>query len=409
SPRLGAFRYLAELLFQLPKELLRSSAQTRGHVHLDQDMQVTSTASVEPGEPLAAHRDHRSRLRPRLHRHGHARPVGQLDGQVAAEARLGEGHFAARPDVVAVPLEAGLRAHFHVDVEIAGGRSRRSGHALPRDPQTLPAVDPRREAHEHLAGLLHVTSPMTGLAGLRDDLTRALTARAGRTEHDEAALGRRLPRAATGPAGGRLGARAGAAAVAGLTGRLAADRHLLLAADHRLFEGDGGLHTDVLAAIRPAPSGSAEPATSEAPEEVGEHVLEVAEDVAHPRAGEVEAPADARVTETVVLGALFLVGQDAEGLRGLLELRFGLRIVLVAIRMKLERELAVGPPDLVLLGVPSHAQDFVIVAFFAHELIGPVGGWAPAYHPRSSGHPPSRGARGFRVRRRDAEGTPRRN
>ena len=64
--------------------------------------------------------------------------------------------------------------------------------------------------------------------------------------------------------------------------------------------------------------------------------------------------------EAVVSGALLRVLQDLVGLAELLEARLRVRL-LAHVRMKLARELAVGPLDLVLGGVPVDAHHRVVV------------------------------------------------
>src|SRR5262249_44755308 len=69
------------------------------------------------------------------------------------------------------------------------------------------------------------------------------------------------------------------------------------------------------------------------------------------------------VAVLVVGGALVRVGEHLVGLLGLLELLFRLlRIVtLVAVRVVLHGQLAVGLLDVVLAGVLRNAEDFVVV------------------------------------------------
>jgi hypothetical protein len=73
---------------------------------------------------------------------------------------------------------------------------------------------------------------------------------------------------------------------------------------------------------------------------------------------------DARVAVLVVGGALLRVGEHLVGLLGLLELLFGLLgvVTLVAVRVVLHGQLAVGLLDVVVGGVLGHAEDVVVVA-----------------------------------------------
>ena len=67
-----------------------------------------------------------------------------------------------------------------------------------------------------------------------------------------------------------------------------------------------------------------------------------------------------------VLAGLVRLAQDGVGLRGLLELDLGARVPLVAVRVVLQRQLAVGLLDFVLTGAFVDAKDFVVVALIGH-------------------------------------------
>src|SRR5690606_11050842 len=143
-------------------------------------------------------------------------------------------------------------------------------HALSRDAQALSAVDAAWKRDQHLSLTLDASAAAAAIARFGDDLTAAAAARAGRAEHDEAALGGDLPRTAALGTRLRFGARLGAGALARLAGRGAAHVDLLLAAGHRLFQANAGLHPHVAAALRGRATTALCP---EASEEIGEHVL----------------------------------------------------------------------------------------------------------------------------------------
>ena len=71
--------------------------------------------------------------------------------------------------------------------------------------------------------------------------------------------------------------------------------------------------------------------------------------------------ADAGMAETVVEAALLRVGQDRVGLGRLLELLFRLLVAGIAVRVMLERQLAVRALDLLVAGLTVDAQDLVVV------------------------------------------------
>jgi len=125
------------------------------------------------------------------------------------------------------------------------------------------------------------------------------------------------------------------------------DLDLLFDAAGDLFQGQldldaqvGALHapTTTAAAARTATKGAAE------------DVAELAEDVLHVHPAEpgtaARSPAQAIVTEAVVLGALLVVLEHFIGLCGLLELFFRRCVARVFIRVILEGQFAVGLLDI---------------------------------------------------------------
>ena len=70
----------------------------------------------------------------------------------------------------------------------------------------------------------------------------------------------------------------------------------------------------------------------------------------------------------VVGGALIGVAQHLVGLAGLLELLLGRMVAGIAVRMVLQRLLAVGALQFLIAGVARDAQNLVIICF-AHSCI----------------------------------------
>src|SRR5512146_767906 len=68
------------------------------------------------------------------------------------------------------------------------------------------------------------------------------------------------------------------------------------------------------------------------------------------------------MAEAVVLRALVSISKHGVGFGALLEALFRRRIG-VAVRMKLQRQLAIGALDLLLRRGAAHAEHFVIIAF----------------------------------------------
>jgi hypothetical protein len=165
-----------------------------------------------------------------------------------------------------------------------------------------------------------------------------------------------------------LGAGLGAAAVAGLAAVPARDADLRLLAGRRLLQRDLHRVAEVVAAVDLLLAAARAPAAAE---DVAEDVAEGLGEAAEPLRSGAAAPAghvgvDAGMAELVVGGPLLGVGEHLVGLLGLLEflLRLlGRRVLaLVAVRVVLHGQLAVGLLDVFLGRVLRHAQDVVVVA-----------------------------------------------
>src|SRR5690606_28853535 len=237
------------------------------------------------------------------------------------------------------------------------------GHSLTGHTQTLASVYTSGEGDHHLAPFLDHPTPAAGLARIRHDAAPATTTVASGAEHDEAALGGHLATAATGNARLRLGTCSCSRATAVVTRSGALNDHLLLGTFHGVFECDRSLDSHVSSAFAAtALSATTEAATSSA-EKVGEHVLEVVEDIPHSGSREIEAIApESRVTEAIVGRPLFSVGQHTVRFSGFFKAHFRSSIALVAVGMVLQGELAIGAADVVLACLSAHLQYFVIVA-----------------------------------------------
>lgn len=324
-------------MIELLDELLCFAAELFRDLDFEEDVQIAAVSAVEVREALLLGGDDCARLSAGGIVDNDLRFVWEDDSLFAAERSFGEANFAARPDVETIAFEIRIALQGDVDVQIAGFGAGLSGHTLAGHAQTLSAVDTSGERDEHFFALFDVALTVTVVTRLTDDATLPAASGAGRAEHDEAALRRRLPRAVAIGAGFRLGAFLGACAATGLTGRSAADLHLFFHPFHCLTESERGTHARILTALRPPrTTASSEAASSEAAKEIGEHVLEMGEDVAHSRAVEIESAARSCMTEAIVFGALIRVGEDRVRLRRLLELRLGVGIVFVPIRMILE-------------------------------------------------------------------------
>ncbi len=162
------------------------------------------------------------------------------------------------------------------------------------------------------------------------------------------------------PAAARTGPDAGTGfrtrALANVAWRRLVDRDFLLAPERGLLEGDLHVVAEIVAALRLAWVGPA------AAEEILEYPT-AAEDLAEDLERIMEAPAakaacaavESRVAMLVVERALLRIAQDFVSLTEFLEALFGGFIAGILVRVKLERELAIGLLDLVRLRIPLDA------------------------------------------------------
>ena len=102
-------------------------------------------------------------------------------------------------------------------------------------------------------------------------------------------------------------------------------------------------------------------------EEVAEDVGEVREDVRVEARTLPAGALHAGVAEPVVARALFGVAEHGVGLGRFLEAFLGLLVAGIAIGVVLQRQLAIGALDVLLVRAPFDAEDFVVVAA-AHAL-----------------------------------------
>jgi hypothetical protein len=80
--------------------------------------------------------------------------------------------------------------------------------------------------------------------------------------------------------------------------------------------------------------------------------------------------ADGGMPEAVVCGSLVCVRQDRISLAAFLEFLFSVGIVRIAIRMKLQRQLAIGALDFLLVSFAGDPEYFVVVAFYVASQNG---------------------------------------
>jgi hypothetical protein len=143
---------------------------------------------------------------------------------------------------------------------------------------------------------------------------------------------------------------------------MAANRNVGFRAEHCLFELQRDILPQIGTALRPAaPAGSAAEQISET-EKVPEDFADVLKNrgIESARAG----TAHRRMPKAIVRRSLVRIRQDCVGLAAFFEFFLSVGIIRIAIRMKLQRQLAIGALDLLLVGFPGNPEYFVIVAFY---------------------------------------------
>ena len=147
-----------------------------------------------------------------------------------------------------------------------------------------------------------------------------------------------------------------------------------LLAEGRFLEGQLQIVTKVAAPFRPGTPRTASAAAEECVENIVETAASAAESSEAAKSAEATRSAasaavlEGRVTELVVLGLLLRIGKHAVSFVDFLELflrRF--RVVAVQVRVIFARQLLEGFLDLVLGRTLFNADNFILIAFIAHN------------------------------------------
>lgn len=349
--------------------------QVLRHAYPDGDELVASAAAAEEGDALAAHTEHRARLRPlgdgELHL---AVERGHLD--LGAEDGLRVAYLLLEQDGGTVALKAGVRAHADGHEQVALRAAVRAGVAVAGAGDGLPVVDTGGDVHRHLVLAADAAHAAAGLAGLMYYLAGASALGAGRRGLREAE-GRALGganRARALAVGADLRRRAGGTAVALAVGALlyAADGHLFFTAEGGLLEAYVQRRAHALAAagaVGIAPRAAAE---AEYVSEAAENVAQIAEitEAAEARAAvEAGVRVEGRVAELVVLFALFLVGEHLVGLVRLLEALLAGLVVRVQVGVSGFGDIPVCFFYFIRRGALVNAEHLVIITFVCHIVL----------------------------------------
>src|SRR3990170_4842869 len=166
---------------KLLEQLALPGGQLAGHHDLGPDELVALAAAPESGEPVA--RQPEGLPARRLGRDLHRDPAPQRGHfHLGAQRRLPHGERQLDVDVVLAALEAGMRRHPDLQVEVAARAAAGAGRPLPRRPDPGAGADPGRDLHLHAVRAQHLAGAAAGRA---DGLALPARAPAGRTRPRE--------------------------------------------------------------------------------------------------------------------------------------------------------------------------------------------------------------------------------
>jgi hypothetical protein len=144
---------------------------------------------------------------------------------------------------------------------------------------------------------------------------------------------------------------------------VAANGDLSLFAEDRLLEFQSDVFPQIRTTLRPRASATTPTEEITEAEEIAENLAEVVKDGGiDPRRSSHSSYTG--VAEAVVGGPLIAIGQDGIGFAALFEPFLCVRVIGIAIRMKLKRQLAVGALDLLVAGSAGNPEDLVVIAFY---------------------------------------------
>jgi len=324
------------------------------------DEQIPLAVAIQHGHAFAANTHGGARL----HALRHFQRMFILQGgdaNLGAERGLSKGNRNHTVQIGAFALEKRMLLHMQNHIQIAGGPAECAG--FPESGKTDAGAVFDAGGNLRVDGLVVKDASFTFAfgAGIGDDAARALTSGTGAGHAEESLLVANLAASAARAAGGRSFAGRGAVALAVLTDFVAAHRDLRFLAEDRFFEFEGYVFAQVGTTLGAAAAATASAEQIPKAEEVAEDFAEVLHYVGVKTAG---ATVDAGVAETVVGGTFVGVGQDGVGLAAFLEFFFCVGIIGIAIRMELQRQLAIGALDFLLAGFAGNPEYFVVVAFY---------------------------------------------
>ena len=264
--------------------------------------------------------------------------------------------------IVTFALEEWMLFNVQHNIEVAGRSAVSPGFAQPGKTYPRTVFDTGRDFGVHRSLPQNAAFPFALQARIGNYASRALTRGTSTRHAEESLLVAHLATPSTGSTGNGSFAGSGARASALFASLVAPNRNAGFRAEHCLFE----FQRDVLTQIGTT-LGAAAPARTPAEEiSEAEKVSEYLADILKDRGIEStrSRTAHGSMSKAVVCRPLVRVRQDGVGFAAFFEFLFGVRIIRIAIRMKLQRQFAIGALDLLIIGFAGNPKNFVVVAFY---------------------------------------------
>ena len=252
-----------------------------------------------------------------------------------------------------------------IHIQITRRRTALPGLTLASQANARAIINAGRDRDIQVAFALHAPRTTANLARVLDDAALAAAGGAGALHQEKPLLRPDLAATLTGTAGLRAGSRTAfrASAFAGFAGNTCCEPDIFLGTRKGFFQRNLYLCAQICTSARRRALTT--PAAAEAAEHFLKNILEPAATEGTAAAATTARPAlfKGSMAEAVIGRALFGILQHIISLIQFLELGFGFRIALIAIRVPLHRELAVGFLEVILARIARDAENLVIIAF----------------------------------------------
>ena len=271
----------------------------------------------------------------------------------------------AHQNIPAIALENRMRPDRDIHVKITRWRTALPGLTLASQADTRAIINAGRDRDIQVAFALHTPRTTANLARVLDDAALAAAGGAGALHQEKPLLRPDLAATLTGTAGLRARCRATfrANTLAGFAGNACRETDIFLGTRKGFFQRNLHLRAQICTSARRRALTT--PTAAEAAEHFLKNILEPAATEGTAAATTTARPAlfKGRMAEAVIGRALFGILQHIISFIQFLELGFGFSIPLIAVRVPLHRELAVGFLEVILARIARDAENLVIIAF----------------------------------------------